>query len=99
MPRRSGLALVAEIVGGMVGEDVDQRAFELLRIGVAELGLGQFLHVVVQQPGMVERGLQDQRLAARDRGAMAAMQRARREMRARRDIGSVGQNAALGDSG
>ena len=58
----------------MVGEHVDQRAFELLRIGVAELGGGEFLHVVVQQPRMIDRGLQDQRLAARNGGAMAAMQ-------------------------
>ena len=46
-----------------MGGDIDQRAFEPLGIGVAELERGQFLQVVVQQPGVIERGLQDQRLA------------------------------------
>src|SRR5271163_1748565 len=73
----------------MVGKDVDQRAFELLRIGMAEFGRREFLKMLVQQPGVVERRLQDQRFAARDRGAVAAMQRACGKLRARRDIGSV----------
>jgi len=37
--------------------DVDQRRLEPLGVGVAELERGEFLQVVVQQPGMVERGL------------------------------------------
>ena len=82
----------------MMGEDVDQRAFELLRVGMAELGLGQFLEVVVQQPRMIQRRQQDQRLPARDRGAMAAMQRARRKLRAGRDIGFVAAPKAEGAS-
>ena len=55
-----------------LGGDVDQRGLEPFGIGMAELELAEFLQVVVQQPGMVERRLQDQRLAQRDRGAMAA---------------------------
>ena len=83
----------------MMGKDVDQRAFELLRIRVAELGLGQFLHMVVQEPRVIEGGLQDQRLAQRDRGAMAAMQRASRKLRAGGDVsflaeGRFGRKAA-----
>src|ERR1700733_9378442 len=65
----------AEIVGEMMGENIDQGAFELLRIGVAEFGLGELLKVFMQQPGVIERRLQDQRFPARDRRAMAAMQR------------------------
>jgi len=37
--------------------DVDQRAFEPLGVGVTELERGEFLQMIVQQPGMVERGL------------------------------------------
>ncbi len=45
----AGIAgILAKFPRGMMGKDVDQRAFELLRVGMAELGLGQFLHVVVQ---------------------------------------------------
>jgi len=58
-----------EIFGKMMGEDIDQRAFELLRIGVTEFGRGEFLEMIVQEPGMIERGPQDQRFAARDGGA------------------------------
>jgi hypothetical protein len=61
--------------GGM-GRDIDQSSLDALGIGVAELERGQLLKVVVQKPGMVQRGLQDQRLASRNRGAMAAMNRA-----------------------
>ena len=73
----------------MVGEDVDQRAFELLSVGMAEFRGGEFLKMIVQQPRIIDRGQQDKRLAARDRGAMAAMQRAYGEMRACRDIGFI----------
>ncbi len=50
-------------VAGVMGGDVDQRALELLRVGMAEFEPAQFLEMIVQQPGMVERRLQDQRLA------------------------------------
>ena len=56
---------------------------------MAEFGLGEFLEVIVEQPGMVHRRLQDQRLPQRDRRAMAAMQRARRKLRARHHISFV----------
>jgi len=64
-----GIAVATNIRGETMGKNVDQRAFEFLRIGVAELGLGQLLEMVVQQPRVVERRLQDQRFAARDRSA------------------------------
>src|SRR6476646_6498792 len=81
-----GARFVAGIVPETVRHDIDQRALELFRIGVAELGFRQFFHAIVQEPRMIERGLQDQRLAARDGGAMTAMQRACGEMRAGGDI-------------
>src|SRR5665213_3768540 len=43
--------------------------------------------MVVQQPRMIDQGLQDQRLAAGDRAALAAHDRARRELGARHLIG------------
>jgi hypothetical protein len=58
-----------------MGGNVDQRAFEPLGIGMGELERGQFLHMVVQQPRIIERGLQDQRLALGDGRAVAAMHR------------------------
>ncbi len=67
-------------MGRVMGRDIDQRALEPLGIGMAEFQLAQFLQVIVQQPGMVERGLKDQRLAQGNRDAVAAMHRARRQL-------------------
>jgi len=60
----------------MMGKDVNQSAFELLRIGMAELCGGELLEMLVQEPRVIDRRLQNQRFAARDRGAVAAMNRA-----------------------
>src|SRR6516162_11281102 len=65
-------ARFAEILAKMMGKDVDQRAFKLLGIGVAEFGGGQFLEMIVQQPGVIDCSLEDQRFATRNRGTMAA---------------------------
>ena len=48
---------------------------------------------------MIERGLQDQGFPARDRRAMAAMQRARRKLRARGHIGLAAAKRAAGRGG
>src|SRR6202042_1164703 len=48
----------------MVGEDVDQRAFELLSVGMAEFRGGEFLKMIGKQPRIIDRGQQDKRLAA-----------------------------------
>src|SRR5215831_2804280 len=77
---------VARVVPETVRDDVDQRALEFFGVGVAELGFRQFLQAVVKEPWMIERGLQDQRFAARDGGAMTAMERTCRQVRARGDI-------------
>src|SRR6516164_330404 len=83
-------AFFAEIVGEMMGKDVDQGAFELLRIGVAELGGGEFFEMIVQKPRVINRRLEDEGFPALDRSAMAAMNRARGQLRARGDIGRLG---------
>ena len=68
--------------------DVDQhRPCSLRGVGMAELELGELLQMVVQQPGMVERPPAGSAPRGRDRGAMAAMHRARRQLRARRHVG------------
>src|SRR5579872_2993939 len=70
---------------GVVGENVNQRILELSRIGMAKFRLGQFLHVIVHEPRMIEHSLQDERFAARYRRAMSAMYRTCRQVRTYRD--------------
>src|SRR3569832_441103 len=72
---------------GGVGGNVDQDSLEPLGVGMAELELAQLLEVIVQQPGVVERRLEDQRLAPRHRGAVAAVHGARRKLLADDDVG------------
>src|SRR5262249_11097483 len=69
-----------------VGENVDQFAFQLGGLGVAELHCGKLLQMIMQKPRMVDHGLQDERLAQRNGGALAAMNRTRGGLRARRNI-------------
>ena len=59
-----------------MGRDIDQCALEPLGIGMAEFERGELLEMIVQQPRVVERRQQDQRLAPGDRRAVAAMHRA-----------------------
>ena len=67
------------VVGGMRG-DVDQGGFEVFGPQVAELQRTEFLEMVVQQPGVVDRRLQNEGFAGRHRGARTAMQRACRHL-------------------
>src|SRR5262249_10009399 len=67
----------------ILGPDVDQCRLDLLGVGVPKFEARKMLQVIVQQPGMIDRGLQDQSLAARDDGTMAAMDGARDKLRAR----------------
>ena len=59
-----------------MGGDIDQRALQPLGIGMTEFERSELLEVIVQQPGVVERGQQDQGLAPGDGRAMAAVHRA-----------------------
>src|SRR3982074_863516 len=52
--------------------------------------------MVVQQPGMIDQRLQDQRLAAGDRAALAAHDRAQCKLGARRLIGPAVDGLAAG---
>src|ERR1700739_2034985 len=87
------IKIFAEIFGEMMGKDVDQGAFELLRIGVAEFGLGELLEMLMQKPGVVECLLQDQCFPAWNRGTMAAIDWTRRQLQACRDISLVAAEA------
>src|SRR3982750_3366378 len=75
----------------VVGEGGDDAGPELVDLGMGELQGRDFLKVVGQQPGVVDQDLQDQGLPAGDGAALAAHDRACRELRARRLVGSGGQ--------
>src|SRR5690349_13675987 len=64
---------------------------ELGSLGVAEVDCSELLQMLVQQPRVIDHRLQDERLARRNRSAAAAMNRARRKLRARRHITLAGK--------
>src|ERR1700749_5149087 len=72
----------------VVGEGGDDSGAQFVRLAMAPFQRRPLLQMVVHQPGMVNQTLQDQRLPARDRAALAAHQGARRKLRACRLIGS-----------
>src|SRR5579872_616589 len=74
-----------------MGEGRDDTGAELMRLAMGEFEGGDLLQMVVQEPGMVEQALQNQRLPARHRAALAAQQRTCRQLRTRRLIGASGQ--------
>ena len=53
---------------------------------MAELEAGEVFEMIVQQPGMVKRGLENQRFTPGNSRAVAAMNRARGQLRARHHI-------------
>ena len=58
-------------VGGMVvvvGEGGDDAGAQLVGLGMGQFEGGHLLQMVVQQPGVVDQALQDQRLPAGERG-------------------------------
>jgi len=80
----------------VVGEGGDDGGAQLVRLGMGELERGDLLEVVVQSPWVVDQAQQDQRLAAGDRRALAAHDRAHGELRARRLVGTAGHRGACG---
>src|SRR5207248_1404306 len=78
----------------VMGGDVDQRSFDALGLGVAEFDRGKVLTMLLQEPGMVEHGLEDQRLAPGHGGTVATMDRALSQLRARHDIGLAADGKA-----
>ena len=72
----------------IMGKGCDNGGPELVGLGMRKLQCRHLLEMLVQQPGVIDQTLQDQRLAARDRAALAAHDRAVGELWARRLIGT-----------
>src|SRR5262245_47551914 len=80
-----------------MSKNVDQLALHSGGLGMAELHPCKPLEVLVQEPGMVDDRLEDERLEPRNGGAVPAMNRAGRQLRARDDVGLVGRQGANGE--
>src|SRR6476646_3449592 len=61
-------------------EDGDDSGAQFVRLGVSQFQRRDLLEMVMQQPGVIDQGLQDQRLAPGDRAALAAHDRAQGEL-------------------
>src|SRR5215203_1954868 len=85
-PGQFGARYVA-IRCAVMGKKVNQGRLQFLGLGMAEFEPGEVFQMVVQKPGMVNRRLQDQGLAAGDSGAMPPMNRTVRELRAGNHVG------------
>src|ERR1700733_3799278 len=75
----------------VVGEGRDDAGAELVGLAMGQLERCDLLEVIVQNPGMVDEALQDQRLPAGQGAALAAHDRARRKLRTGRLIGAARQ--------
>src|SRR5271166_811787 len=56
-----------------VGENVDESGLYLRGLGMAELDAGELLEMIMQEPGVIDDGLQNKGFAAGDGGTMAAV--------------------------
>ena len=99
--RKVGAHLFA-LLGGLrtvvmvVGEGGDDAGAQFVRLGMGQFQRRHLLQMVVQQPGVIDQRLQNQRLAAGNRAALAAHDRAHRELRARHLIGLAVDGLAAG---
>ena|SRR6185369_1278087 len=98
------LALFQDVCGVVmvIGERRYDACPQPVRLGVGELESSHLLKVIIQQPGVVDQALQDQRFPSRHRAALAAQKRACRKLRTRRLIGSASdpwRGAVFGRSG
>ena len=75
------------------------RGAELVGLGMGQFQRRHLLQMVVQQPGMVDQGLQNQRLAAGNRAALAAHDRAQGELGAGRLVGPAGDPGLVPEPG
>src|SRR5215470_5767600 len=73
--------------GALMRRNVEERGLDLLGVGVTKLNACKCFQMLVEQPGMIDGGLQNERLPARDRSAMAAQDRACGKLRAGDDVG------------
>src|SRR5271156_4673867 len=75
----------------IVGEGRDDAGAEFVGLAMGQLERCNLLEVIVQNPGMVDETLQDQRLPAGQSAALTAHDRARRQLRTGRLIGAARQ--------
>src|ERR1700738_1081542 len=80
----------------VVGEGGDDAGAQFVGLGMGQFQRRHLFEMVVQQPRMIDQGVQDQRLAARHRAALAAHDRAGRKLGARRLIGPAVDGLAAG---
>src|SRR5579859_2729825 len=73
----------------VVGERRDDAGAQLVRLGMGKFERRHLLEVTVQDPGVVDQALQDQGLPPRHGAALAAHDRARCKLRARRLVGAA----------
>src|SRR3977135_2547623 len=71
----------------VMGQNIQEGNLELLRIGMPEFNTGQFLQMVLGQPGVVDNRLQNQGLAQWNSGAMAPHKGTSRQLGACNHIG------------
>src|SRR5438309_8747519 len=72
----------------VVGEGGNNASAELRGLRMGQFQHRYLLQMVVQEPGLIDQGLQDQRLAAGHRAALATHDRAGRELGAGRLVGA-----------
>src|ERR1700722_10397414 len=77
----------------IVGEGRDDAGAEFVGLGMGKLERCDLLEVTVQNPGMVDETLQDQRLPAGHGATLAPHDRACRELRTGRLVGAARQGA------
>src|SRR5262245_53870248 len=73
----------------IIGEGRDDSGPELVGLGMGQFECCHFFKVVVEQPGVVDKALQDQRLPAGEGAALAAHDRAVGELGARGLVGAT----------
>ena len=80
----------------VVGEGTDDTGAQFVRLRMGQFQRRHLFQMVVQQPGMINQRLQNQRLAAGDGAALAAHDRAGRKLRAHRLIRPTVDGLAAG---
>ena len=74
-PRRASSAITSAASSRRPGQNIDNRRLYLRGIEMAQLHSGELLKMIVKKPRMVDDCLKNERFAAGDGGAMAAVDR------------------------
>src|SRR6201995_4030412 len=82
----------------IAGEGGDDAGTQLVGFGIGPAPPAFLLQMLVQQPGVIDQALQDQRLAAGEGRALAAHDWAVGELRAGRLIGATAKGRRLSEA-